>query len=69
MSSDTKAIIGAIVATWVVLGDLPINQNAAGLKTRVDDLRSDRTERIDLRSDEGTIQCNHFRSRQVLPPP
>ena len=50
MSTDTKAIIGTIVGTGLVLGGLLINQNASlhtSLNTRIDDLRTDLTGRID----------------------
>ena len=58
MSSDTKAIISTIVGTGVVLGGLLLNQNA-GLNIRIDDLRTDLTNRIDnLSSDVDDLKTD-----------
>ena len=51
MSSDTKAIIGTIVAVAVSLGGL-LSVQFSGINARFDDLRADVTTRIDdLRTD------------------
>ena len=46
MSNDTKAIIGTIVAAAVSLGGL-LSVQFAGVNTRIDDLRTELTGRID----------------------
>ena len=46
MSTDTKAIIGTIVAAAVALGGL-LSVQFAGVNTRIDDLRTELTGRID----------------------
>ena len=46
MSNDTKAIIGTIVAAAVSLGGL-LSVQFAGVNTRIDDLRTGLTGRID----------------------
>lgn len=56
MSNDTKAIIGTIVGTGLVLGGL-LTAQLAGVNTRIDDLRADlrdmraSMERFDARLD------------------
>ncbi len=56
MSNDTKAIIGTIVGTCLVLGGL-LTAQLAGVNTRIDDLRADlrdmraSMERFDARLD------------------
>ena len=46
MSTDTKAIIGTIVAAAVSLGGL-LSVQFAGVNTRIDDLRAELIDRID----------------------
>ena len=46
MSTDTKAIIGTIVAVAVALGGL-LSVQIAGVNTRIDDLRTELIDRID----------------------
>lgn len=51
MSTDTKAIIGIIVAVGISLGGL-FSVQFAGINTRIDDLHTSLTARIDdLRTD------------------
>ena len=51
MSTDTKAIIGTIVGTGLVLAGL-LSAQIAGVNTRIDDLRFDlRDLRADMRED------------------
>ena len=45
MSTDTKAIIGTIVAAAVSLGGL-LSAQFAGVNTRIDDLRTELIDRI-----------------------
>ena len=50
MSTDTKAIIGTIVGTGLVVAGLlsaQIASGAASLNTRIDDVRGDMTGRLD----------------------
>ncbi len=51
MSTDTKAILGTIVGTGLVLAGL-LSAQLGGLNTRIDDLRADmRDLRADMRED------------------
>ena len=61
MSTDTKAIIGIIVAAAVSLGGL-LSVQLAGVNTRLDDLRADLTAEIgtvraDLTAEIGTVRA------------
>lgn len=51
MSTDTKAIIGTIIGTGLVLAGL-LSTQIVGVNTRIDDLRVDLRElRADMRED------------------
>ena len=62
MSTDTKAIIGTIVAAAVSLGGL-LSLQIAGVNTRIDDLRTELTDRIatvkaDLTAEIATVKAD-----------
>ena len=79
MSSDTKAIIGTIVGTGLVVAGL-LSAQIAGVNTRVDDLRADlrdmrsSIERFDARLDAVEVALGKVDQRLltiervVLPP-
>ena len=79
MSSDTKAIIGTIVGTGLVVAGL-LSAQIAGVNTRVDDLRADlrdmrsSLERFDARRDAVEVALGKLDQRLltiervVLPP-
>ena len=55
MSTDTKAIIGTIIGTGLVLAGL-LSTQIAGVNTRIDDLRVDLRElRADMRDDHASF--------------
>ena len=60
MSTDTKAIIGTIVGTGLVLGGLLSAQIASGnasLNVRIDDLRADmRDLRVEMRAEMSDLR-------------
>ena len=58
MSTDTKAIIGTIVAAAVSLGGL-LSVQFAGVNTRIDDLRTEiATVKADLSADNADIRTD-----------
>ena len=61
MSTDTKAIIGTIVGTALVLAGL-LSAQIAGVNTRIDDLRVDfRDLRVDFRDLRADMREDHAR--------